>query len=957
MIRSGSFLLLAIVLIAVLVALTYALLQTIRLSADAGTSSQRAWLAQEAAVAGTTHAMENILAEFRTPNQPTFLDGRWHRDFYALGRDRNQPGSATVPGADDDTRDEYPIWGPLGFGDADHGHLYPPRGKARYYEVDYLDPDDRTAARFTNAAAPLPPRHGALFLDNQLRLIEPVGVEDAAAVRARARYRLRYAVVVNDTSSNILINPALDVDYRDAWLPGQPALTWAELPADDPYKSAHYAARFGAERIFAPTALGRRIERYGNSLYNLLHAAPNKGNHEASIPRLVHVFSLRGSANNAARDAAGWPATFPTMYRAWTSTTTSRRNQFGVSNPDQGLGLYVNQDNEVALEGGKPIRSITVSNDEGPVSHVIVGPQFSFHNVVRAAAGNSRDVNISGYATYGYHRDQQMGLVTPFGRAGERGLPTQPGHWNRGPSDVPWVVNALTAPSAVTCAMIAGYLPPAMSGVQLTVENYYCFTGVNASGQDTFSGSTQTITLSPAQAKSVETRRGRDLFTDFMSPAFAQWPAPWEYPKLPDGTDNTLNPRLWPNSFINDLRPANEVYPGPYASLATRTPDAAKLGLEDTGKDIDADTLYGNGWDSHSERPLVLDVSGSETRARGGDIAHTISDYRDWNLSRSDNRTGPIETPMPTATPGTPGTWGYHPKDYIKTTPDPTVYVFQDSFFRDMTKAFATAVSVLRAHWVQVPNTWMHPVDSFPAGKLAQADVDSIEDLDRLFLRQLGIDKNNPASATVLSSWQLSTTADGLPRTFTADGITLANNIRSLVTADLLATTTPTVLTSVQRARAMEMMLNDWRMSFLGASPDYVADFRPLDFDGDTWAICSGYSSLSAFGDDAPGVTWPRQPAVGGIGPSPDIYFSLTGCFTIGKSRYYRILTRGELWDNLSRRPVSTATLESVVAIDADGTGVPSATPATATGLNDLTVLYQRWYWNRYNGLMPTVYP
>jgi hypothetical protein len=964
--RTGSFLLFAIALIAVLVALGFALLQAIRLSGEAGTSTQRAWLAQQAALAGVDHALENILTDYRTPGRPTFLDGSWHRDFYAVGRDRNQPGSATIPGADDDVRDENMLWAPLGFSDNGyqgyHGNLYAQYGKARYYEVDYYDPSDRTAARFTDGSAAMPPRNGALLLDARLLRITAEAGETLQQLRARARYRLRYAVIVNDAGANILINPALDVDYRDAWRPGEAALAYAGLPAGDPYKTSHYQTRFAAAAVFAPTALGRRLERYSQSLYNMLEAAPSNAT-EGSVLRLLHVFRLRGSAANVAQDANGWPAAFPNMLRKWSDATTCRRTMFGSKDADSvGLGLYKTVDGVVRLEGGQPIRSNTVSNDEGPASHSLIGPQFSFRNVLRATAGNALDINISGSSSNTASADQQLGLVTPFGRAGEQGTRSQPWQWNRGPSDVPWVVNALTAPSGVTSAMIGGYMPPALNGVKLTIEKFYCYQGTDSDGRDVYYPCSKTITLPSSSAKTVVARRGRDLFTDFMSPAFEMWPAPWALAQYPDGSDNTDGPKLWPNVVIPDPRPSTEVYPGPYASCARLSPDPSALAPEDTGKDVDADSVYiCDGWDSHSDRELVVDISGTETRYRGGDISegagNYASTYTNWQLSRSDNRTGAIETPMPTGVAGATGTWGYHPKDYIKSVPDPSVYRLQDSYFYDIKKAFATAVAVMRGHWVQVANDWMDPVASFPAGRLAQSEVDGVDDLDRLFLRQLGIDIAQPDSSTVVASWkpEQGSGSGGLPRIYRQNGVVLANNIRSLVVGDLLKIGT---LTSAMRARAMELMLNDWRMSFLGASPEYASTFRPLDFDGDGWAICSGYSVRSSFSDDVAGVSWPRRPAVSGIGEQPDIWFSLTGCFTVSKSHYYRILVRGELWDNLASRAASTATMETVVSVDADGDAVPSATASLATGLDDdVTVLYQRWYWNRYNGLLPTIYP
>ena len=81
-----------------------------------------------------------------------------------------------------------------------------------------------------------------------------------------------------------------------------------------------------------------------------------------------------------------------------------------------------------------------------------------------------------------------------------------------------------------------------------------------------------------------------------------------------------------------------------------------------------------------------------------------------------------------------------------------------------------------------------------------------------------------------------------------------------------------------------------------------------------------------------------------GAGPAPDNYFSISGNFFIGKSRHYRVITRGELWDNLVQRPVSGLTLDTVVAVDPQAVG--------PTGLNATSILYQRYHWNKYRATM-----
>ncbi len=141
-------------------------------------------------------------------------------------------------------------------------------------------------------------------------------------------------------------------------------------------------------------------------------------------------------------------------------------------------------------------------------------------------------------------------------------------------------------------------------------------------------------------------------------------------------------------------------------------------------------------------------------------------------------------------------------------------------------------------------------------------------------------------------------------------------------------------------------MLNDFRMSFLGSSPGYSdvidpatgqsnpqLEFRPLDFIGDGRAYCSCYSTLDK--DNLPYAQ---------AGTKPQTYFSICGNFFIGKSHFYRVFSRGEVWDNLLNCKLNDATLDSVMTVDPEG--------------NDPTqsqFLYQRWFFNKYAAMLPHV--
>jgi hypothetical protein len=179
--------------------------------------------------------------------------------------------------------------------------------------------------------------------------------------------------------------------------------------------------------------------------------------------------------------------------------------------------------------------------------------------------------------------------------------------------------------------------------------------------------------------------------------------------------------------------------------------------------------------------------------------------------------------------------------------------------------------------------------------------------------------------------------------------------------------------TLVARARAklMERVLNDWRMSFLGSTKGYAASFRPKDFDGDGLVFCSGYLGTAAGASDPEtGLTcWQgADPATGdgpGIGVEPGdpatatparklTLFSVTGCMAFQRSHQYKIQVRGELFDNVMGKAVSEQYLESALLVDPDNDVARGAMPS---GLTDTTVIMQRPIHNYYRGYLTRSYP
>lgn len=169
--------------------------------------------------------------------------------------------------------------------------------------------------------------------------------------------------------------------------------------------------------------------------------------------------------------------------------------------------------------------------------------------------------------------------------------------------------------------------------------------------------------------------------------------------------------------------------------------------------------------------------------------------------------------------------------------------------------------------------------------------------------------------------------------------------------------TSPTKLART-RAKLMERMLNDWRMSFLGASKSYKTAFRPKDFDGDGKVFCSGYISGNAGvqADVETSAAFADVVAGGRDGPgAPSLtVFSITGSLTFTRSHQYKILVRGELVDNTLGLAIDECYLQGAILIDPDNDITRSSMP---TGLQDSVLMLQQQLHSPYGGLRVRAYP
>lgn len=156
-----------------------------------------------------------------------------------------------------------------------------------------------------------------------------------------------------------------------------------------------------------------------------------------------------------------------------------------------------------------------------------------------------------------------------------------------------------------------------------------------------------------------------------------------------------------------------------------------------------------------------------------------------------------------------------------------------------------------------------------------------------------------------------------------------------------------------EQAAVMELLVNDYRTSFFGASPTYP-EFRPLDLDDDGIVRCSVYQNGHAPADPATGRGPLTDPATG----QDFKRFSLTGYFTFQKTRHYRIFFRGEVYDVVREVVVGQTNGEAVYCVDPDGdvwNVEMQPNGAAVTGMSDSHLIMKRYHLNNYRGALSNV--
>jgi len=959
--RTGSAILLCLGLSTIAVLVAYAFLRAATRDDSAGRISMMMALARDAAQSGQAHATEQILADYLAGtleivdqsgprnhvSPPTFLDGPWRAPFVSFGKPNRLAGTQTGdPSEADDVQEENnlimpfhrksssdgPGWHGLGCETWD--------GRGRYVEVNWrnatrptqtvADPKPVEPVRFSVAAAAAPELNEALFLDQDLRRLT---TGTATEQRRDARYRLRYAVGVIDLQGHLLSNPLADMDTD-----------WSK-PDNDYRGFEQIDPATGTPTITAPALCQPRrpwLESAAQAWYNMTNCYMGR----MSAPlRLAEIFRGRGHSGNCDRSPLagrlGVPAAFPMMYRRAPSDGYSMYMVSGRENLDG--RLYSSKANRWWYLDIPPtpagLQILTPTEwEEMPYVHAMLGPQASWYTQYFAlmgsvALGDGPDAPY--HAQWAVRRGEMLTVPTPFGRRQEATTAAKTDwKWYHGRADTPWRVNPLTAPPQIISQMLLAIAPPHLKTLHYTTDYYYPKTGVTIEGYDIYSA-TSTKTGTNGGAGWDVAVPSRDVVTDLAAAGLGEFPAPTaSYAGVVAKPDYGQDAR--------ETRPESQRYPG----ALVRGADAA---ADDLGKEIDVDSAP-LGRCTHTGNPLLY--------LFGGNLEYIVE---------------------ATAT---------EPKYRVRRIIDPAKFTYQYSYWWDLIKAMTTTLSYSRATWVQYPNTVFDPrpgsasvtEPGFTPYTLRDP-VDSLEKLDRLLLRQLGEDFDSPGSRLGVNPIRLNQYGSSRYNFGIAPG-PVSRTIAELRSLDLLKKDitywssstiadppvkvyTTISATSDERAAVMERMLNDFRMSFLGASAEYSDDFRPLDFDGDGKVQCSCYDidgGATAREKDL-GIAR-RKPQVGaGRGPaltpltlvapysrvSTSPWFSVTGCFAFGKSRFFRVFTRGELFDNWLGKPVAAQTLERVLAVDPEAPRVqPAGRPPAQT-----RVLYQRWHYNDTTSELP----
>lgn len=855
--RRGSIFLFILGVLGVLFATALSLLASSQLARTSGLETDPDLLADQAAREGVAHAIAVIREEFdEGEGIPTRLHDRWRSHFWAI--DTHDAGIGTTTYADDRPRgeefspeDTYEddvhvenlltehycrIASPDGTyhgREAIHagGYLTHP-GTGRWFEPGVRSADPATQPISFDPAAPTghtPVVDQPTRYDSQLR---------ATTVPSEVRYRLRYAIAVEDLGGHLL--NAL----QDGYVVTVDRADRGEYP--------DWSDHFGAHEVDEGLA-----ERYGPAFAEMVR---HRGGHHQWGEAAFRGFGYQ--PDNA-------PVGVRDIRQAWVLADVGPGGVLRghVAGPDGMLG----QVEEITEDGVE-------------VAYQLMGPPPSFEAFALQGSEN---------------RLGRAYLYTPFQRTSTPHA--DPSRFYHARTDVPWRINVPTAPQQVVLTMLYAYLPAEFKTARYTSSTTWDWDTVSEDW------------INPVTAAISErgTNQTIDIF-DQMS-------------DLADFEDR------------GGIGGAADPYPGS---------DTSTLG---------ADWQRNLGQNVMTNRMLAR----SESAALGSSEPWAIPIFQSVVVSEDRSAGGQrVMWSVPGAGTEFTASGGFE---------------YDQSYWLDLAAAFVHTMALAHYAWQdRIDGAWTGdplrgvpswpaslPAGYFPASDAAEyspdtacldrdvdgdgvpdvvSALDTVAELDKQFIRNLG---ENPEP--MLNADRLLATPGTALKVTPPDEIhttDLDKRPPEIQAVALGGTTIAGSGLSAEQKGLMELILNDMRMSFFGASPQYP-DFRPIDFDADGTVRCSAYD-----GGHKPADTDT------GYGPQVDKHFSLTGCFVFQKSRYYRIFVRGELFDDVRGVPVAQSDREVVYAVDPDGDrwDLDDQSLGGGSRLRDSHVLYQRRLHNAYRG-------
>jgi len=835
----------------------------------------------------------------------------------------------------------------------------PKPGKPVSFHLDHPQLADASSAdpAIQRGEPWIPDNNNPLYLDGNL---VPV------PTKAMARYRLRYAVVIEDQSGHMPL--AWPAEYKDI----DPAV--AKSTAFTPTEAKLYDELDNDDDLSAGPPVVSIGTRYADTSYNIMGQLMSSGYGYHGW------FLATGAGQTIWKDANS------------TQALSSRQLLASVT----AAGVFNRYDQAAPVVGAKPGASPP--------------------NLEIAATSNMTTAYRGPIASWGGHRvfDENASFsgassltytLTPFGRRPVKvANPANKDRYVNSHVDTPWQVNLPTATPETVQTMLYAYMPFEFLAQIFTHRRVQEYDGLDGSGNPKW--------RDPLTPDPTDDPLKRDpLYVDISADNEMQDPSKrMDFRNLFDPA-GSFSEVFGEPGFLGTLSTAcgADHYPGTHPS-APGTKWRADL-----GKDIDINTSN-FGLLTSGGQPLPIGFVTAKPPFWGLGMAPAHINYVKWREWREYDGPKSINYGPPVPPPARPLQAG--DEQWTKLTIDDFSnmtggasftkkggFYYEHSYYMDVANAFFHTISLVQLAWL--PDNGgasdSYPLDGrarFPAGMtnpdlasllsdgkpqfaspvgLRDADMmdsdgdgdgivdspsafDTIEEVDAQFVRNMGEypgTSSDPATPNEgLYVVKVFPTPDPY---FTvchknrAEAITRRpnHNIRTLLNATLI---------DVEHARGMELVLNDFRLSFFGSSAQY-RNFRGIDFDGDLQVYCSAYAGGRV------GVETARHGPV--IPPSRQ--FSLAGNFLFQKSHFYRIFVRGEVFDMARNVPVEWTLLESAYAIDPQGDIYDCFNqPRTVLGTNQRDpnndgspsdarvrgrVLLQRSHWIQHQSYRPRAYP